>query len=75
MSERARGGSPSRERGAELSPCADQVAAARWRVWREDEHGHRFEVSRGHTEDEARRIVEDFERRGHKQSYGAEREP
>jgi hypothetical protein len=47
----------------------------RWRVWREDDHGRRFEISRGHSEEEARRIVADYERRGHKQSYGAEPEP
>ena len=46
----------------------------RWRVWRQDEHGNRFEVSRGHSEEEARRIAAEFERLGHKQSYGAEPE-
>ena len=46
----------------------------RWRVFREDDHGHRFEVSRGHTEEEARRIAAEFEARGHKQSYGADPE-
>lgn len=46
----------------------------RWRVWRQDDHGNRFEVSRGHTEQDALRIVAEYERRGHKQSYGAEPE-
>lgn len=48
--------------------------ARRWRVWREDDHGRRFEVSRGHTEEEARLLVAEYERRGHRQSYGAEPE-
>jgi hypothetical protein len=46
----------------------------RWRVWRRDDHGGRFEVSRGHTEEEARRIAADYESRGHKQLYEAEPE-
>jgi hypothetical protein len=48
--------------------------AARWRVWRQDEHGNRFEVSRGHSEEEARRRAAELERRGHKQWYGVEPE-
>lgn len=47
---------------------------ARWRVWRQDEHGNRFEVSRGHSEDEARRRAAELESRGHKQGYGVEPE-
>jgi len=47
---------------------------ARWLVWRQDEHGNRFEVSRGHTEEEARRRAAELESRGHKQWYGVEPE-
>lgn len=54
---------------------SEQPPSRRWRVWREDDHGRRFEISRGHSEEEARRIVAEYERRGHKQSYGAEPEP
>jgi predicted NUDIX family NTP pyrophosphohydrolase len=50
------------------------AAPARWLVWRRDDHGNRFEVSRGHDEAEARRIAAELEGRGHKQSYGVEPE-
>ncbi len=51
-------------------PCAPD-SRHEWAVWRRDEHGNSFEVSRGHTEREARRIADEFEARGHKQSYWA----
>ena len=69
----------SPDRPAAVSPPASGEAASeldgRWRVWRRDEHGNRFEVSRGHSEGEARRRVAELERAGHKQTYFAEREP
>ena len=52
----------------------DARPAQRWLVWRRDDHGNRFEVSRGHSEAEARSIAAEYESRGHKQSYGAEPE-
>jgi hypothetical protein len=42
-----------------------------WSVYREDDNGNRFEMSRGHTEAEARLLVRTFESRGHKQRYWA----
>ena len=45
---------------------------AEWVVWRQDDNGHRFEVSRGHTREEAVRLVREFEARGHRQSYWTE---
>lgn len=44
---------------------------ASWVVWRQDEVGNRFEVSRGHNRQEAFRLVADYESRGHKQHYWA----
>jgi len=63
------------ERDTPSAGSASAPSPRRWRVWREDEHGRRFEVSRGHSEEAARRIVAEYEQRGHKQSYGAEPEP
>jgi hypothetical protein len=40
-----------------------------WAVWRQDDHGNRFEVSRGHSHVEALRLVAEFEAKGHKQYY------
>jgi hypothetical protein len=46
--------------------------AAGWSVWRRDDHGNRFEVRRGLASSDAERLVEEFEARGHKQSYWLE---
>ena len=43
-----------------------------WSVWRQDEHGNRFEMARGLGCDAARAAAADFEARGHKQHYWAE---
>ena len=43
-----------------------------WSVWRRDDHGGRFEIRRGLTSSDAEQLVEDFEARGHKQSYWLE---
>ena len=56
---------------------ANELAATRrftsgWSVWRQDDHGSRFEIQRGLTSLDAERIVKDFEARGHKQSYWLE---
>jgi hypothetical protein len=40
-----------------------------WAVWRQDDNGVRTEVSRGHTEAEARARVAQLESLGHKQMY------
>jgi hypothetical protein len=42
-----------------------------WTVWRQDDAGNRFEVSRGHSREEALRLVAAYESRGHKQRYWA----
>ena len=44
----------------------------RWSVWRQDEHGNRFEVARDLARDEAHRAAAAFEARGHKQRYWVE---
>jgi len=42
-----------------------------WSVWRRDEHGNEFEMARDLAQDDANRLVADYEARGHKQSYRA----
>jgi hypothetical protein len=44
-----------------------------WVVCRQDDHGHRSVVQIAPTQEAARRLVELFEARGHKQTYWAER--
>jgi hypothetical protein len=43
-------------------------------VYRQDDNGNRFVVATGLTQEEAERLVADFEARGHKQCYWAEPE-
>lgn len=38
-------------------------------VWRLDDNGNEFPVRDGLTEDEALRLVREYEARGHKQAY------
>jgi hypothetical protein len=45
-----------------------------WTVHRQDDNGNRFVVETGLTRDEAERLVELYERRGHKQLYWAVQE-
>lgn len=59
---------PLREDGEE----AERLSAGGWRVWREDEHGNRFEVVRLSRERSARCYAALLEARAHKQSYGVE---
>jgi hypothetical protein len=40
-----------------------------WSVWRQDDHGGRFEVRRGLGFAAAQRLSEELEARGHKQTY------
>jgi len=42
---------------------------ARWSVWRQDDSGNRFEVSRGLSRTNAARELARFESLGHKQTY------
>ena len=44
----------------------------KWAVWRQDDNGNRFLVSRHATEAEAAAVAREFERRGHKQIYSVE---
>lgn len=43
-----------------------------WSVWRRDDNGNEFLVQGKLTEQEARRLVHEFEAKGHKQSYWAQ---
>ena len=47
-------------------------AATRFSVWRQDDHGNRFEVARGLSRAEAARELERLEAAGHKQTYWIE---
>jgi len=47
---------------------------ARWSVWRTDDTGNTFRVRENLTHEEALRLVAEFEARGHKQTYYAERQ-
>ena len=51
---------------------ASSPAGGAWSVWRQDDHGNRFEVRQGLSQADALRLVAEFEARGHKQSYWAE---
>jgi len=43
--------------------------ARRWTVWRQDDNGNRYEVSRHDTRAEAESVAAAMEARGHKQTY------
>ena len=43
-----------------------------WSVWRQDDHGRRFEMQRGMTQSEAEKMARQYEERGHKQTYFVE---
>jgi len=45
-----------------------------WTVWRTDDNGNTFMVQEKLTQAEAERLAAEFEARGHKQLYWAERE-
>lgn len=40
-----------------------------WTVWRQDDNGNQFRISGGHPREEAERLCDEFEARGHKQLY------
>jgi len=44
-----------------------------WAVHRHDDNGNRFVMQTGLSREEAERLVAEFEARGHKQLYWAER--
>ncbi|MGA1871885.1 MAG: hypothetical protein ACMUJM_25465 [bacterium] len=44
-----------------------------WSVWRQDDNGNVFLVKNGLTEIESLRLVREFERKGHKQTYWAKK--
>jgi UDP-N-acetyl-2-amino-2-deoxyglucuronate dehydrogenase len=50
------------------------MSDANWSVWRTDDNGNTFLVRAGLTREEAERLVAEFEGRGHKQTYFAERQ-
>lgn len=47
---------------------------ATWAVYRIDDNGNQFVVRRRLTADEAKRLVAEFEARGHRQVYWTEQE-
>ena len=51
---------------------SDTAIRYRWRVWRQDDNANRFAMDTGLSEAAARQLVEDYQRRGHKQLYWAE---
>jgi lysophospholipase L1-like esterase len=48
---------------------AQQRLDGGWSVWREDDHGRRFEVRRALSHDGAARLASQLEAGGHKQAY------
>jgi hypothetical protein len=68
---------PERQRSAEVGDDGSGAAGPAetdWVVRRSDDNGNRFEVARNLTRADAERIVAEFEARGHKQLYWAERD-
>ncbi|MFJ9825909.1 SPOR domain-containing protein [Streptomyces sp. NPDC101160] len=52
---------------------SDNGADLAWLVMRQDDNGNRYRVGRYATEDEAQRIADSLDDRGHKQIYWVER--
>jgi len=40
-----------------------------WALWRQDDNGNRFLVSVKETREEAQKLQDSYEKRGHKQCY------
>jgi catechol 2,3-dioxygenase-like lactoylglutathione lyase family enzyme len=57
--------------GRKIELLGFRAPVVRWAVWRQDDHGNRFLISRGHSRTEAERLCLEFEARGHKQTYWA----
>lgn len=51
------------------------LTSQRWRVWRQDDNGNRFLISRNLSEEDAIKPAQHLESRGHKQVYWADCEP
>ncbi|WP_158718661.1 SPOR domain-containing protein [Streptomyces griseus] len=51
----------------------DSGAVQPWLVIRQDDNGNRYRVGRYETQDEAQRIADTLDARGHKQLYWVER--
>ncbi|MFB7513800.1 SPOR domain-containing protein [Streptomyces sp. NPDC056144] len=51
----------------------DSGALLTWVVVRQDDNGNRYRVGRYETEDEARKMADSLDSRGHKQLYWVER--
>ncbi|MEU7022715.1 SPOR domain-containing protein [Streptomyces sp. NPDC046203] len=51
----------------------DSGSDLNWLVIRQDDNGGRYRVGRYATQDEAQRIADSFEDRGHQQTYWVER--
>lgn len=56
------------DQGAQFDDAEPRVAT-RWTVWRQDDNGNRYEVSRHETQAEAEAQAAMMEMRGHKQTY------
>ncbi|AZK96311.1 MULTISPECIES: SPOR domain-containing protein [Streptomyces] len=52
---------------------SDGNAALSWLVIRQDDNGNRYRVGRYATEDEARKMVDKLDAKGHRQLYSVER--
>lgn len=52
-----------------LPPRLAEDRPRRWTVWRQDDNGNRYEVSRHDTRAEAESVAAVMEARGHKQTY------
>lgn len=44
-----------------------------WSVWRQDENGHTFLITSGLTHSDAWDLVREYEHKGHKQLYWAQK--
>ncbi|WP_328536918.1 SPOR domain-containing protein [Streptomyces sp. NBC_00344] len=51
----------------------DSPAMLSWQVIRQDDNGNRYRVGKYATRDEAQRIADTLDARGHKQLYSVER--
>ncbi|MGW1224801.1 SPOR domain-containing protein [Streptomyces sp. NPDC001478] len=52
---------------------SDSGAVLPWLVIRQDDNGNRYRVGRYATQDEAQRMADKLDQRGHKQLYSVER--
>lgn len=57
-----------------MAGAAQDANAGTWRVLRLDDNGNEFVVATGLSQADAQRLVEDYEGRGHKQTYWMQRQ-